>query len=31
MVWFLGTKAENCQGTTWFAALQPWTALRDVT
>src|SRR5262245_44614549 len=30
MVWFLGTKAENCQGSTWFAALQPWTALRYV-
>jgi hypothetical protein len=30
MVWFLGTKAENCQGATWFAALQPWTALRYV-
>jgi hypothetical protein len=27
MVWFLGTKAENCQGSTWFAVLQPWTAL----
>src|SRR5262249_50008080 len=27
MVWFLGTKAENCQGSTWLAALQPWTAL----
>src|SRR6516164_4466071 len=30
MVWFLGTKAANCQGSTWFAALQPWTALRYV-
>jgi hypothetical protein len=30
MVWFLGTKAENCQGSTWFSALQPWTALRYV-
>ncbi len=28
MVWFLGTKAANCQGSTWFGALQPWTALR---
>jgi hypothetical protein len=27
MVWFLGTKAENCQGSTWLGALQPWTAL----
>jgi hypothetical protein len=30
MVWFLGKKAENHQGSTWFAALQPWTALRHV-
>jgi hypothetical protein len=30
MVWFLGKKAENYQGSTWFAALQPWTALRYV-
>src|SRR5215831_18143013 len=30
MVWFLGTKAENCQGATWLAALQPWSALRYV-
>jgi hypothetical protein len=30
MVWFLGTKAENCQGSTWSAALRPWTALRYV-
>jgi tetratricopeptide (TPR) repeat protein len=30
MVWFLGTKAENCQGSTWSAALQPWTALEYV-
>src|SRR5215472_16615616 len=30
MVWFLGTKAANCQGSTWFAALQPWTSLRYV-
>jgi hypothetical protein len=27
MVWFLGTKADNCQGSTWYRALQPWTAL----
>jgi hypothetical protein len=31
MVWFLGTKAANHQGSTWFAELQPWTSLRDVT
>jgi hypothetical protein len=30
MVWFLGAKAANCQGPTWFDALQPWTALRYV-
>jgi hypothetical protein len=30
MVWFLGTKAANCQGSTWFDALQPWTALHYV-
>jgi hypothetical protein len=30
MVWFLGKKTENYQGATWFAALQPWTALRYV-
>jgi hypothetical protein len=30
MVWFLGAKAGNCQGSTWFAALQPWSALRWV-
>jgi hypothetical protein len=30
MVWFLGKKTENYQGPTWFAALQPWTALRYV-
>jgi hypothetical protein len=30
MVWFLGTKAANCQGSTWLAALQAWTALRYV-
>jgi hypothetical protein len=30
MVWFLGTKTANCQGATWFKALQPWTALRYV-
>jgi hypothetical protein len=30
MVWFLGTKAENHQGSTWLAALRPWTALQSV-
>jgi hypothetical protein len=30
MVWFLGTKAEDRKGSTWSAALQPWTALRYV-
>jgi hypothetical protein len=27
MVWFLGTKALDRKGSTWLAALQPWTAL----
>jgi hypothetical protein len=27
MVWFLGTKAADRKGSTWSAALQPWTAL----
>jgi hypothetical protein len=27
MVWFLGTKAADRKGSTWWAALQPWTAL----
>jgi hypothetical protein len=27
MVWFLGKKAGNCQGSTWFQELQPWTSL----
>jgi ribosomal protein L18E len=27
MVWFLGIKALDRKGSTWFAALQPWTAL----
>src|SRR5262245_8460625 len=30
LVWFLGTKAENHQGSTWSAALRPWTALQYV-
>ena len=31
MVWFLGKKAANHQGSTWFGELQPWTSLRYVT
>jgi hypothetical protein len=31
MVWFLGKKAANRQGSTWFGELQPWTSLRYVT
>ena len=31
MMWFLGKKADNCQGSTWFAELQPWTSLGYVT
>ena len=31
MVWFLGKKVANHKGSTWFAALQPWTSLRYVT
>jgi hypothetical protein len=31
MVWFLGKKTANHQGSTWFAELQPWTSLRYVT
>jgi hypothetical protein len=31
MVWFIGTKAANHQGSTWFGELKPWTALRYVT
>ena len=27
MVWFLGKKAANRQGSTWFEELQPWTSL----
>jgi hypothetical protein len=30
MVWFIGTKADNCQGATWLGALKPWSALRTV-
>ena len=28
---FLGKKADNCQGSTWFAELQHWTSLSYVT
>src|SRR5271170_150329 len=31
MVWFLGTKAADHKGSTWFGELQPWTWLRYVT
>jgi hypothetical protein len=31
MVWFLGKKADNHQGSTWSDELQPWTSLRHVT
>jgi hypothetical protein len=31
MMWFLGKKAANHRGSTWFAELQPWTSLRYVT
>jgi hypothetical protein len=31
MVWFLGKKADNRQGSTWFAELQHWSSLRYVT
>jgi hypothetical protein len=30
MVWFLGKKAENCQGSTWFGEMKPWSSLRSV-
>ena len=30
MVWFLGQKADDRQGTTWFKALNEWPALRYV-
>ena len=30
MVWFLGKKADNCQGATWFGELRSWAALRRV-
>jgi hypothetical protein len=31
MAWFLGTKAADHKGSTWFGELQPWTWLRYVT
>jgi hypothetical protein len=31
MVWFLGKRAANHKGSTWFGELQPWTSLRYVT
>jgi hypothetical protein len=31
MMWFLGKKADDHQGPTWFAELQPWTSLNFVT
>lgn len=30
MVWFLGKKAENHQGSTWFTELQHWNSLSSV-
>ena len=30
MVWFVGKKADNCQGATWFGELKPWSSLRPV-
>jgi len=30
MVWFLGKKADNCQGATWLEALKPFSSLRRV-
>jgi hypothetical protein len=30
MVWFLGKKADNCQGATWFEVLKPFNSLRQV-
>jgi hypothetical protein len=30
MVWFLGKKADDCQGATWFGELEPWSSLRRV-
>ena len=30
MVWFIGKKADNCQGSTWLGELKPWSELRMV-
>ena len=30
MVWFVGKKADNRQGSTWFAELKSWSSLRRV-
>jgi hypothetical protein len=30
MVWVIGRKADNCQGTTWLGELKPWSALHTV-
>ena len=30
MVWFLGKKAGNCQGATWFGELKSWSLVRRV-
>jgi hypothetical protein len=30
MVWFVGQKADDCRGSTWFGELEPWCALRMV-
>jgi hypothetical protein len=30
MVWFLGKKADDCQGATWFGELKSWSSLRRV-
>jgi tetratricopeptide (TPR) repeat protein len=30
MVWFVATRAADCQGSTWFEVLRPWTALSYV-
>jgi hypothetical protein len=30
MAWFIGKKADNCQGSTWFGELKPWDSLHTV-
>ena len=30
LVWFVGKKADDRRGSTWFAELQPWSSLRRV-